>query len=210
MLSICSAVLALEGSLRTACGQPAQRNRYGALIEMWPDSRLESLICQRPGLAADYRFRWTGEMRSDPNPQLVALADRRSRRQAAARGRATGRGVVSGPPTATRSCGKHGPTQDPCGPVVCQRCPDELVPSMLATQQGPDRHLGPEGAGALLILQGTSSIGKEPRSGLRPPSSLSGWHTHQDSSAASASLMALLSDRVLVYRRRRLQVLLRR
>jgi hypothetical protein len=40
----------------------------------------------------------------------------------------------------------------PCGLVVWQRCPDERVPSMLATQQGPDRHLGPEGAGALLIL----------------------------------------------------------
>jgi len=30
-----------------------------------------------------------------------------------------------------------------------------IVPTMLATQQGPDRHLGPEAAGALLILQGT-------------------------------------------------------
>ena len=30
-----------------------------------------------------------------------------------------------------------------------------VVPTMLATQQGPDRHLGPEAAGALLILQAT-------------------------------------------------------
>jgi len=29
------------------------------------------------------------------------------------------------------------------------------APTMLATQQGPDRHLGPEGAGAVLILQAT-------------------------------------------------------
>ena len=28
-------------------------------------------------------------------------------------------------------------------------------PTVLATQQGPDRHLGPEGAGAVLILQAT-------------------------------------------------------
>jgi hypothetical protein len=105
MLTICSVVLAPRGQSAAACGQPAHRNRYGALIEMWPDSRLESLICQRPGLAADYRLRWTGEMRSDPNPQLVALADRRSRRQAAARGRATGRGVVSGPASGTGPSG---------------------------------------------------------------------------------------------------------
>jgi hypothetical protein len=105
MLTICSVVLAPRGQSAAACGQPAQRSRYGALIEMWPDSRLESLICQRPGLAADYRLRWTGEMRSDPNPQLVALADRRSRRQAAARGRATGRGVVSGPASGTGPSG---------------------------------------------------------------------------------------------------------
>jgi hypothetical protein len=105
MLTICSVVLAPRGQSEAACGQPAQRNRYGALIEMWPDSRLESLICQRPGLAADYRLRWTGEMRSDPNPQFVALADRRSRRQAAARGRATGRGVVSGPASGTGPSG---------------------------------------------------------------------------------------------------------
>jgi heme-degrading monooxygenase HmoA len=30
-----------------------------------------------------------------------------------------------------------------------------IVPAMLTTQQGPDRHLGPEGAGAVLILQAT-------------------------------------------------------
>jgi len=30
-----------------------------------------------------------------------------------------------------------------------------VAPSMLATQQGPDRQLGPEGAGAILILQAT-------------------------------------------------------
>jgi heme-degrading monooxygenase HmoA len=30
-----------------------------------------------------------------------------------------------------------------------------VVPTMLATQQGPDRHLGPEAAGAVLILQAT-------------------------------------------------------
>jgi heme-degrading monooxygenase HmoA len=30
-----------------------------------------------------------------------------------------------------------------------------IVPTVLATQQGPDRHLGPEGAAAVLILQAT-------------------------------------------------------
>ena len=30
-----------------------------------------------------------------------------------------------------------------------------VVPTILATQQGPDRHLGPEAAGALLVLQAT-------------------------------------------------------
>lgn len=30
-----------------------------------------------------------------------------------------------------------------------------VTPTMLATQQGPDRHLGPEAAGAVLILQAT-------------------------------------------------------
>lgn len=30
-----------------------------------------------------------------------------------------------------------------------------VVPTVLATQQGPDRQLGPEGAGAVLILQAT-------------------------------------------------------
>jgi heme-degrading monooxygenase HmoA len=30
-----------------------------------------------------------------------------------------------------------------------------IVPTMLNTQSGPERHLGPEGAGAILILQGT-------------------------------------------------------
>lgn len=30
-----------------------------------------------------------------------------------------------------------------------------ITPTVLATQQGPDRHLGPEAAGALLILQAT-------------------------------------------------------
>jgi heme-degrading monooxygenase HmoA len=30
-----------------------------------------------------------------------------------------------------------------------------VAPSMLATQQGPDRHVGPEGVGAVLILQAT-------------------------------------------------------
>jgi heme-degrading monooxygenase HmoA len=30
-----------------------------------------------------------------------------------------------------------------------------VVPTVLATQQGPDRHLGPEAAGALLMLQAT-------------------------------------------------------
>lgn len=30
-----------------------------------------------------------------------------------------------------------------------------IVPTMLGTQQGPDRHLGPEAAGAVLILQVT-------------------------------------------------------
>ena len=31
----------------------------------------------------------------------------------------------------------------------------EIVPSILATQRGPDAHLGPEGAGAILVLQAT-------------------------------------------------------
>jgi len=31
----------------------------------------------------------------------------------------------------------------------------QVAPTMLATQQGPDRHLGPEAAGAVLILQAT-------------------------------------------------------
>ena len=31
----------------------------------------------------------------------------------------------------------------------------QITPTVLATQQGPDRHLGPEAAGALLILQAT-------------------------------------------------------
>jgi heme-degrading monooxygenase HmoA len=31
----------------------------------------------------------------------------------------------------------------------------QIVPTMLATQQGPDRHHGPEAAGAVLILQAT-------------------------------------------------------
>jgi heme-degrading monooxygenase HmoA len=30
-----------------------------------------------------------------------------------------------------------------------------IAPTVLGTQQGPDRHLGPEGAGAVLILQAT-------------------------------------------------------
>ena len=30
-----------------------------------------------------------------------------------------------------------------------------MIPTMLTTQEGPDRHLGPEGAGAVLILQAT-------------------------------------------------------
>ena len=30
-----------------------------------------------------------------------------------------------------------------------------IAPAVLTTQQGPDRHLGPEGAGAVLIIQGT-------------------------------------------------------
>lgn len=30
-----------------------------------------------------------------------------------------------------------------------------MIPTMLATQEGPDRHLGPEAAGAILILQAT-------------------------------------------------------
>jgi heme-degrading monooxygenase HmoA len=31
----------------------------------------------------------------------------------------------------------------------------QMMPTLLATQQGPDRHLGPEAAGAVLILQAT-------------------------------------------------------
>jgi heme-degrading monooxygenase HmoA len=30
-----------------------------------------------------------------------------------------------------------------------------VAPTVLATQEGPDRHLGPEGAGAVLVLQAT-------------------------------------------------------
>ena len=65
-----------------------------------------------------------------------------------------------------------------------------IVPTVLTTQQGLERHLGPEAAGALLILQGTFVDEQgPPRSGSRPPSSLSGWRRHPGSSAASASLM---------------------
>jgi hypothetical protein len=46
MLTICSVVLPPRGQSAAACGQPAQRNRYGALIEMWPDSRLEVLAVE--------------------------------------------------------------------------------------------------------------------------------------------------------------------
>ena len=31
----------------------------------------------------------------------------------------------------------------------------QVAPTMLATQAGPDRHLGPEAAGAILVLQAT-------------------------------------------------------
>jgi heme-degrading monooxygenase HmoA len=31
----------------------------------------------------------------------------------------------------------------------------QVTPTIVASQQGPDRHLGPEGAGAILILQAT-------------------------------------------------------
>jgi hypothetical protein len=38
-----------------------------------------------------------------------------------------------------------------------------IVPTVLTTQEGPDRHLGPEAAGAVLILQATLSISRAPR-----------------------------------------------
>jgi heme-degrading monooxygenase HmoA len=31
----------------------------------------------------------------------------------------------------------------------------QVIPTIVATQQGPDRHLGPEAAGAILVLQAT-------------------------------------------------------
>src|SRR5204862_5390502 len=36
----------------------------------------------------------------------------------------------------------------------------QVIPTVVATQQGPDRHLGPEGAGAILVLQATFADGE--------------------------------------------------
>jgi hypothetical protein len=49
-------------------------------------------------------------------------------------------------------------TQPPPAAVIAKLTAIEGVrisPTVLGTQQGPDRHLGPEGAGAVLILQAT-------------------------------------------------------
>jgi heme-degrading monooxygenase HmoA len=49
-------------------------------------------------------------------------------------------------------------TQPPPADVIARMGAIEgvqMVPAMLVTQQGPDREVGPEGAGAVLILQAT-------------------------------------------------------
>jgi heme-degrading monooxygenase HmoA len=49
-------------------------------------------------------------------------------------------------------------TQPPPADVIARMIAIEgvrVVPTVLATQQGPDRHLGPEAAGAVLLLQAT-------------------------------------------------------
>ncbi|MEA2901412.1 MAG: hypothetical protein QOH36_1299 [Actinomycetota bacterium] len=49
-------------------------------------------------------------------------------------------------------------TQPPPAEVIARMVSNaglRLTPTMLGTQQGPDGHLGPEGAGALLLLQAT-------------------------------------------------------
>jgi heme-degrading monooxygenase HmoA len=49
-------------------------------------------------------------------------------------------------------------TQPPPPEVIARMTAIEgvkVVPTVLATQQGPDHHLGPEGAGAMLLLQAT-------------------------------------------------------
>jgi heme-degrading monooxygenase HmoA len=54
----------------------------------------------------------------------------------------------------------------------------EVAPTILATQQGPDRHVGPEEAGAILILQAT----------FTDPQKADGfWHE-------AVKLMALLAE----------------
>ena len=64
------------------------------------------------------------------------------------------------------------------------------VPTLLTTQQGPDRHLGPEAAGAVLILQGTFvDRQRAAQFWLRAAEPSSGWRWHPDSSDVLASLM---------------------
>ena len=49
-------------------------------------------------------------------------------------------------------------TQPPPAEVIARMTASagvRVAPTVLATQQGPDGHLGPEGAGALLLLQAT-------------------------------------------------------
>jgi heme-degrading monooxygenase HmoA len=49
-------------------------------------------------------------------------------------------------------------TQPPPAEVIARMVANAgltFTPTVLGTQQGPDRHLGPEGAGALLMLQAT-------------------------------------------------------
>ena len=69
-----------------------------------------------------------------------------------------------------------------------------IVPTALTTQQGPDRHLGPEAAGAVLILQATfvDKRGAK-RFWMRGAELFSSWRWHPDSSAASASPMDRLA-----------------
>ena len=71
-----------------------------------------------------------------------------------------------------------------------------IVPTALTTQQGPDGHLGPEAAGAVLILQATfvDKQGAE-KFWLRAAGLMGGWLWHLDSSGASASLLDRTSPR---------------
>ena len=57
------------------------------------------------------------------------------------------------------------------------------VPTVLTTQQGPDRYLGPKRRVRCLSCKGLLLIGNgPPSSGFERPSSSSGWRWHPDSS----------------------------